>query len=335
MPRLARLSGGLLLGLAVLAAAAAAWLWSDRPDLDASPIPVAEPAAAGASAGFVTVTWLGVTTLLFDDGETRLLTDGFFSRPGLVDLVLDLPVAPDVATITRVLRESGIDHLDAVFTVHSHYDHAMDVGEVARQTGALVLGSASTANAARGAGLPEERIAVVRPGDSREIGRFRVSFFASRHAPLGSDGGPPFPGTIDAPLVPPAPVSAWREGGSFSIEIAHPRGTALVQGSAGFVEGALVGVRADVTFLGVGGLSRLGPAWTESYWREIVGRTGSTRVFPIHFDDFTRAYGAPTPYPRIVDDLGETFARLSALAAASPTPVRLARLPFRRAVVLF
>ena len=64
-----------------VAAAAIAWLLYDRPDLEAIDWPqtiVAEP-----RADTVTVTWFGVTTLLFDDGDTQLLIDGFFSRPSL------------------------------------------------------------------------------------------------------------------------------------------------------------------------------------------------------------------------------------------------------------
>lgn len=33
--------------------------------------------------GAVKVTFLGTTTLLFDDGETQLMIDGFFTRPSL------------------------------------------------------------------------------------------------------------------------------------------------------------------------------------------------------------------------------------------------------------
>ena len=42
----------------------------------------------------LTVTWAGVTTLLIDDGASAVMTDGFFSRPGLatVGLRSDRPV---------------------------------------------------------------------------------------------------------------------------------------------------------------------------------------------------------------------------------------------------
>jgi L-ascorbate metabolism protein UlaG (beta-lactamase superfamily) len=318
--------------LLLVAAIGGAVLWNDRPDPQASGIPAAaegDPRAEG-----VRVTWLGVTTVLFDDGKTRILTDGFFSRPGLLDLAFDRAIAPDLAGIERALVAAGIERLDALIPVHSHYDHAMDAGEVARRTGARVLGSASTAQVARGAGLPEEQIVVPADGVPLRFGDFRVTLYRSRHAPI-DDGQPPFPGTIDAPLVPPAPVSAWREGGSFSIAIAHPRGTALVQGSAGYVAGGLDGVDADVVLLGVGGLAGLGPDYAGRYWREVVGRTGAQRVFPIHWDDFSLPYGDVRGFPRALGDLGASLGWLTALAREGAPPARLEALPFRRPVWLY
>jgi L-ascorbate metabolism protein UlaG (beta-lactamase superfamily) len=311
------------------------WLWNDRPDLSAAGLPVAaaeEDRPAASSAGGVHMTWLGVTTLLFDDGETRILTDGFFSRPGPLDVVLDRPVAPDPMGIERALTQAGISQLAAVVTVHSHYDHAMDTAEVARRTGALVLGSVSTANLARSAGMPEERIVEMSDGARRRLGRFTVSFVRSRHAPIASGGAPPFPGTIDASFTLPAPVSAWREGGSYSIVIAHPLGIALVQGSAGYVESALAGVRADVVVLGIGGLAGLGPDYAAAYWREVVERTGARRVFPVHFDDFTGPYGSVRAFPRALDDVSLSLGWLSELASADRVAIEL--LPFGRAVPL-
>ncbi len=336
MARALRLLGLSVSALLVVVGLLGWWVWNDRPDLSATGLPVAAAnggrEAASPSAD-VRVTWLGVTTLLFDDGETRILTDGFFSRPGPLDVALDRPVAPDGSGIERALAQAGISQLAAVVTVHSHYDHAMDTAEVARRTGALVLGSVSTANLARSAGLPAERIVEMSDGASRRLGRFTVSFVRSRHAPIASGGAPPFPGDIDVSFALPAPVSAWREGGSYSIVIAHPLGTALVQGSAGYVESALAGVRANVVLLGIGGLAGLGRDYTAAYWREVVERTGPRRVFPIHYDDFTEPYGSVRAFPRALDDVSLGLGWLSELARADR--VRIELLPFGRAVSLF
>ena len=90
------------------------------------------------------------------------------------------------------------------------------------------------------------------------------------------------------PIKPPARIGDWKEGGSFSIVVAHPAGTALIQGSAGFVENALEGVAADVVYLGIGGLGLLGEEHAAAYFEEIVAATGARCAVPIHWDDFTQ-----------------------------------------------
>jgi L-ascorbate metabolism protein UlaG (beta-lactamase superfamily) len=317
------------LAFVVLAAAGAWWVVNDRPDPAAWQL---EPPAPVAGAR-VSVTFLGVATLLFDDGRSAVLTDGFFTRPGALDVLLQRPVAPDAARIEAGLARAGIERLGAVVVVHSHYDHAMDAPEVARRTGALLVGSPSTANLGRGAGLPEDRLVVLAPGASLYQGAFRVLLVPSRHVPLPGAAGESLGRAIEEPLVPPAPVSAWLEGGSFSVVVEHPRGTALVQGSAGFEPGALADVRADVVFLGVGGLARQGADHADGYWREVVLATGARRVFPIHWDDFTRASGPLVPFPRLLDDAEASVALLRERARADG--VALGWLPPFERVPLF
>jgi L-ascorbate metabolism protein UlaG (beta-lactamase superfamily) len=289
--------------VAVLAVAAAviAWLWSDRPDLDS----VAWPAPASASAAVtdsVVVTWLGVTTLLFDDGETQILIDGFFSRPSLADIVLDRPTDNDAAMINYALNEYRMRRLAAIIPVHSHFDHAMDVGAIANRTSASVLGSESTAAVARGAGVPEDQITTVTLKQPYEFGRFTVTLLPSSHAPIGWRGSVPVPGTIESPLQMPQPISAWREGGSFTIVVSHPDGTTIVHGSAGLAVDALRDVAADAVMLGVGGLESLGKDYAEQYWQSLVTATGARSVYPIHFDDFTRPFGETVLGPKLLGD---------------------------------
>ncbi len=288
--------------LIVTAGAAVTWLWRDRPSLDNIHWPA--PAVAGASAADrVTVTWLGVSTLLFDDGETQILIDGFFSRPSLADLVLDRPVKNDAAIINYALDEFRMRRLAAVIPVHSHFDHAMDVGAIANRTSASIIGSASTAEIARGAGVPEDQITLAAENQAYEFGQFKVTLLPARHAPIGWRGSVPLAGTIDAPLIPPQPVSAWREGRSYTVLIAHPEGTTIVHGSAGLLDGALHDVSADVAMLGVFGLDSLGRDYVEKYWQSLVTATGAHSVYAIHFDDFTRPFGEIVPGPKFLSDL--------------------------------
>ncbi len=285
--------------LVLLALAAGAWLalrLRDRPDLAAYEGHRLPPASA--RAGDVRATFLGVSTVLVEDGETALLSDGFFSRPGLLRTLLTR-IEPDPARIGRALERAGVGSLAAVLVVHSHYDHAMDAPEVARRTGAVVVGSPSTANVARGAGLAEERIRVVAAGETLGFGGFRVTPLPGRHFPHGQAMG-----EIREPLVPPARATAYLEGGSWSYLVEHGERSLLIHGSAGYVEGALRGRHADVVFLGVGLLATRDLAYREAYWREVVAAVGARRVVPIHWDDFGRPLDEPlAAFPRAIDDL--------------------------------
>jgi len=258
------------------------------------------PPASGSEP--VRVRFAGVTTLVFDDGETTWMTDGFFSRPGRQRTLLH-KIAPDTEAITRQLARLGVTRLAAVVPLHSHYDHAMDSPVVAQRTGALLIGSASTLNIGRGLGLAPDRMKQVQPGDVVTLGKFKLRFIAGRHSPTPYSNGTAIE-NIDAPLVPPQRAAAWREGQVWSLLVEHESGRRmLVQGSAGFVPGALAGVRADTVFLGVGTLGRKDEAYRAAYWNEVVKATGARRVIPTHWDDFWRSLDEPLQtMPLLLDD---------------------------------
>ena len=291
---LARRAALLLFLLALAGSAWVAYRLRDYPSLE----PYAKRMLdAPPRPGGVGLTFLGVSTLLISDGETSILTDGFFTRPGLLRTALR-EIEPDRETIGRCLKRAGITELAAVFVVHSHYDHAMDAPEVARRTGALIVGSESTANVARGAGIGPERIRVARSGEPMTFGRFRVTMIRSRHFPHGVAMG-----EIRAPLVPPVRATAYLEGGSYAVLIEHDRESLLVNASAGFLEGALAPYRAEVVLLGIVGLGTRDDAYRRAYWHETVEAVRARRVIPIHFDDFSLPLEEPLrPMPRLLDD---------------------------------
>ena len=279
-------------------------LWRDRGSLDE--IDIARAPTTHDLASPVTATWFGVTTLLFDDGETQILFDGFISRPTLFQVLTQRPVSSDFATINYFLNEYRIRRLAALIPVHSHYDHAMDVGAIGNRTSASILGSGSTAQIARGAGVPEDQIVVVEDGAEYTFGQFTVSFFESNHAPIGLRGSIPLAGTIDEPLTTPTPIGSWREGTSYSIVISHPSGSTLVHGSGGIKEAALDDVEVDVVMLGTAMIEGLGRDYFERYWQATVTSTGAATVIPIHFDDYTRPFGVVELFPTFLDDFSES-----------------------------
>ncbi len=284
-------------------------LWQDRSSLDEIDWP--PPAMASTVAtDSVTVTWLGVTTLLFDDGETQILIDGFFSRPSLADILLGRPVENDAAGIDHALNEFRVRRLAAIIPLHSHFDHVMDVGAIANRSSASILGSESTAQVARGAGVPEDQITIIAGKQTFQFGNFTVTLLPSIHAPIGWRGSVPLDGKIEDVVLMPQPIDTWREGGSFSVVVAHPQGTILVHGSAGFSDDAFQNVTADVVLLGVARLRSLGKDYAEHYWQSLVTATGCRSVYPIHFEDYTQPFGTVILAPKIVDNFVEIAAWL-------------------------
>lgn len=284
------------LGLVVLAlAAAGAWVyWGLTHHPDAASYATRAPGPARTS---VRVTYLGVSTLLFDDGETQIMTDGFFSRPSPVELFAG-KIAPNERVIEASLARAGVKKLAALIVCHSHYDHALDAAVVANHTGAVVVGSQSTANVARGGGVPEDRIRTPALGETLSFGKFRISLLASRHVPNGYPTG-----TIDAPLEPPARANAWKLGAAYAVLIEHDGRALLVNGSAGFEPGALDGHKVDTAYLGVGALGKTTDGYMSDYWRETATATGARRVVAIHWDNFARPLDQPLqPLPQLVDD---------------------------------
>jgi L-ascorbate metabolism protein UlaG (beta-lactamase superfamily) len=252
------------------------------------------PAATSPAydTGPLTVTFLGNSTLLFDDGTDQLMIDGFLSRPGL------LPVASGrlrthPPTVDAALARAGATRIRALFVAHSHYDHALDAAYVIHRSktkdnpsGAKLHGSESTLNIGRGGDLAEKQMALFQPRVPVKVGAFTVTVLRSRH----SD---PIPGinddlghTIGTPLRQPARVKDYAEGGTFDFLIRHRGRSILVKPSAHYLTGALDHVRADVLFLGVTGLGSKPAAFRDEFYQNTVRTVRAKRVIPIHWDNF-------------------------------------------------
>jgi len=281
-----------------------------RPDIarysDRFDVPAAEPDSP------LSATWMGVATLLIDDGSSALMTDGYFSRPNLARVAAG-KVSPSPARVDGCLARAEVSRLEAVIPVHTHIDHVMDSALVADRTGARLVGGESAANVGRGYGLPDDRIVVASSGEPIQLGAYDVTLIESHHCPPDR-----FPGVIGEPLVPPVRVSAYRCGEAWSTLVHHrPSGRRLlIQGSAGFVKGALADQRADAVYLSVGQLGLHPRSYLVDYWTETVLAVGARRVILIHWDDFFRPLSKPLrALPYAGDDLDVSIRILDELAA--------------------
>jgi L-ascorbate metabolism protein UlaG (beta-lactamase superfamily) len=237
------------------------------------------------------VTFLGVSTLLFDDGETAFLTDGFFTRPGRMRTLIGL-IAPNHSVIRECLELAGVDALAAVVVTHSHYDHVMDA---------------------------PSRIVVPEDHEPLTFGKFTLRLVRSEHIPPDR-----FAGDITEPIIPPVRVNAYRMGHCYSLLVEHSGRAILTQGSAGFRQGALAGYRAEVVYLGIGTLGIRPQEYQAKYWQETVGTVGGRRVMPIHWDDFWRPLSRPLiPLPSLVDDFDGSLAFLRERADRAGVDLRM------------
>ena len=262
------------------------------------PCTSSEPRPSPSKSGDIIARFMGVTTIVLDDGETAIMTDGFFSRPSKWQLLAGT-IGPNEPRIDDALCKANITSLAAVLVAHSHHDHALDSPTVAKQTGARLFGSMSTENIARGQKLPADRILVIEDGDVYEFGRFKVTMFTSPHSPDF-----PYPGDIKEPLCPPTRVSDYREGGNYSFLVQHDARNILIQPSANFERGRFQNVRAEVVFLSIGKLGEQSEEFANDYWRETVQTTEAKLVIPIHWDDFTLALDQPLePMPLLLDNV--------------------------------
>jgi L-ascorbate metabolism protein UlaG (beta-lactamase superfamily) len=299
------------------------------------------PPLTSPPQGGITVRFGGTSTLLFSDGQTQWMIDGWFTRPGPLTTLFG-KIEPDLEAIEYGLARNNTTDLAAVIPIHSHYDHAMDSPEVARRTGAMLIGSEASANIARGWGLAEEKIRVVSDREEITLGKFRITFIESRHLQ--------YPNArlvealitqseIHSPLVPPATIYDYKLGKAYVLHVRHPRGDFMVVGSAGFVPGLLTGIDVDTLFLGIGGLGSQTAQYRDEYWQHTAGLVDPERIVLIHWDSLTSPLDGPlTGEVRIagllMGDESETLEYLNTQASRHPG-VTLQTLPRFAPVLLF
>ncbi|HYP71279.1 MAG TPA: hypothetical protein VEP93_10355, partial [Variovorax sp.] len=97
MRRVAKTVLWLALAALLLLAAFATVQYHRAPSLEPYQ-PLTLPVAQNAAPGAVQVRFGGVATLVFDDGETAWMTDGFFSRPGVLETAVTR-IGPDAQRI--------------------------------------------------------------------------------------------------------------------------------------------------------------------------------------------------------------------------------------------
>lgn len=271
---------------------------------------LADQSSSAIPEGKVKVTFLGVSTLLIDDGETQLLTDGFFTRPKMLKAAFG-KVAPDTLAINAVLDKVKMDKLKAIFTAHSHYDHVMDAPFVVQKTGAKLYGSKTTLMVGRGAGLEDSQMELYQPDKVLEFGKFRVTILKSRHTPPFKVMGKIVDDSnqeLEKPLSQPAKLDEFKEGGAFDMLIEHNGHSMLIKASSNYIEGAWDNINADVVFLGLVKLDEQSEDFRQAFYQETIGAVKPNLIVPIHWDNFMKPLnGKLKPIPTFGSNVKEDF----------------------------
>jgi L-ascorbate metabolism protein UlaG (beta-lactamase superfamily) len=229
-----------------------------------------------ASGAAIRIQWLGIAGYAIDIAGTVILIDPYFSRPGFRALA-STRLDPKLDEIARFLPPK----VDAVVCGHSHFDHAADAPFIAKRTGALLIGSRSTCNWGRSAGLPESQLCEM-PGGGAEVrvGEVTVRMVASKHgrAVLGRI---PLQGSVEQTPIGPGRFWHYRMGGAFGVLLKSSVGSIYHNGSADLVDHELDGERADVLLACLAG--RKG---TERYLGRLVDALHPGLIVPSHYDAF-------------------------------------------------
>lgn len=270
----------------------------------------------GLPAG-LEVEWLGTAGYrLTCEGQT-LYVDPYVSRVSVRDVVRRRPALADPAQHDRWLTPPG--PVAGVLVGHTHFDHAIDVPELCRRTGATAYGSASLMQLMRAFGQADKSVEVV-PAQTYELGPFTVRFHLSLHSKLVLGWKVPFDGELTCDHVDGFNAGAYRCGQVYGIEIEVAGVRLYHQGSANLIDEALPRGGVDVFLAGIAGRS-----FTRDYWPRILRRLDPGVVVASHFDDFLTPLGTPGFSTNVnLAAWPDEIAAVSrdAVTAALPTPRR-------------
>ncbi len=263
----------------------------------------------------VTLSYLGTAGWEITDGKTVVLIDPYLTRlkantPN--DPVLASDPRPtiglgDIVESDTAVVDAHIQRADYILVTHSHLDHVLDVAYIARKTGAMIIGTESTANFVRDNGVSERQILIVKGGEDIDFGPISVRVIPSVHGilrnirpePRLAGAQPPAnaaenvrtppPDVFPADAKPPFRFSPqfFVEGGTLAYLVRIGGHRILAFGSMNYIEREVDGLRPDVALIGaMPERSRI-----YRYTARLMRALGDPPlVLPTHWDRFNVPY---------------------------------------------
>jgi len=219
----------------------------------------------------VILRWLGVAGLEFTFGDQTILVDPFLSRPPLRNVFMGR-VSPDTQLIEQSIKKA--DHL---LISHAHYDHLLDVPEVAKHTGAQVYGSTNVYQLLKAHQLPSAQLHLLHAFDEIDLLYAHIKVIPARHPFIPGYHS----GLLKNNLKPPLHLRDYRMDDCFSFMIEYKKIKLLVWSSIATEHAQL----ADVLFL----RSVARQDWYDKMIKAVQPRL----VIPTHWDDMFRPLSQP------------------------------------------
>lgn len=227
------------------------------------------PAPADAAVP-VDLAWYGVSTFRLRVGETVVFLDAYLDRvPG---------AAPTGLTVAQVTAA------DYILIGHAHFDHLHGAQDIARATGATIVGSYETVRLMAEAGVPEDQLIAAGGGELVALGPdLRARVLPSLHSCTwarglaadqsaerglshqehrqrltaglaGRDGR--VPEAVRAHLA--SCVSSRRgDGGPLGYLLDTPAGTVYWADTSGYWTGVVAGMRPDLAVVAAAGTGNI------------------------------------------------------------------------------
>jgi len=118
----------------------------------------------------VVMRWLGNANFEFSYKGKVYLFDAYFNRT---------PRAHKIGFTAEDVKKA-----EAIFVSHAHFDHISDIGTVARQTGAPVVGAPLSAEVAKKLGVPDGQIVVAKGGETMKFGDATMEIALAQHSTI-------------------------------------------------------------------------------------------------------------------------------------------------------
>lgn len=222
----------------------------------------------------MTMEWLGTAGFRLTHEGTTILIDPFLTRRTLADTLGPPSVHSDPVMVARLTPAA-----DAVLIGHCHFDHAVDVPELARR-GAKIYGSSNVTGLLGLHGLAGSAVEV-DPRQVYEIGPFTIRFVPSRHSKLVFGLAVPSDGEFTCDSLDALSSSAYRCGQVYGIHIEVEGRTIYHLGSADLVEDDYRLGPVDILLCCIAGRSM-----TRRFTPRMMATFDPGLVIPHHYDDF-------------------------------------------------